>query len=144
MRSKLTLCLIVSVATLTFAKQPKQYQRGKLLQMDSVSCGLAGNDVANSAGDTLGSTSEKTQALSCQEYVLQAEHVTYRIRPRDGKHPVLLPVGDDALFRLEKNRMLLRSGDLDQKEREYVVISMSPRSEGSTADAAPVHLNHLQ
>jgi hypothetical protein len=40
--------------------------------------------------------------------------------------------------------MLLRVEDLDNKERQYDVVSMTPRSDSSTADASPVHLNHLQ
>jgi hypothetical protein len=39
--------------------------------------------------------------------------------------------------------MIVRVQYIDNKEREYVVLSMTPRSE-STADASPVHLNHLQ
>jgi hypothetical protein len=39
--------------------------------------------------------------------------------------------------------MLLRVEYLDSKEREYVVVSITPRSE-STADATPARLNHLQ
>ena len=30
------------------------------------------------------------------------------------------------------------------KEHEYVVVSMKPRTENSTADATPVRMNHLQ
>jgi hypothetical protein len=146
MRSKLALCLVVSLATLTFAKEPRQYQRGKLLQMDSVACGMAEKDAASIAGEmrSTDSGSKKTREVSCQEYVLQAEHVTYRIRPHNQKHAALLPVGGDAQFRLEKDKILLRVGDLDQKEREYIVVSMSPRSDSSTADASPSHINHLQ
>ncbi len=97
-------------------------------------------------GETLGtdSASKKTQELLCQEYVLQSERVIYRIRPRDEKHPVLLPVGERAQFRLQKDKMLLRMEDLDSKEREYIVVSMTPRSDTSTADASPIHMNHLQ
>jgi hypothetical protein len=80
----------------------------------------------------------------CQEYVLQAERTIYHIRPRDEKHPVLLPVGDQAQFRLEKDKMVLRVEDLDNKDREYIVVSMTPRSDSSTADATSVRLNHLQ
>jgi len=80
----------------------------------------------------------------CQEYVLQADRVIYRIRPRDEKHPVLLPVGEQAQFRLQKDKMLLRVEDLDGKEREYIVVSMTPRSDSSTADAIPFRPNHLQ
>ena len=88
------------------------------------------------------SGSKKTKELLCQEYVLQAEKVIYRIRPRDEKHPSLLPIGEQAQFRLEKDKILLRVEDLDDKEREYIVVSMTPRSDSSTADAGsrPTHV----
>ncbi len=79
----------------------------------------------------------------CQEYVLEAEKVVYRVRPRDATHSALLPVGDQAQFRFQKDKMIVRVQYIDSKEREYVVVSMTPRAE-STADASPVHLNHLQ
>ena len=146
MRSKLTLCVILSLASAAYAKDPKAYQTGKLLQMDSVSCGTAEKDAKSFTGEMLGtdSGSKKTQEVLCQEYVLQTERVIFRIRPRDEKHPVLLPVGEQAQFRLQKDKMLLRLEDLDSKEREYIVVSMTPRSDSSTADATPTRLNHLQ
>ena len=74
--------------------------------------------------------------LLCQEYLLQSEHVIYRIRPRDDKHPVLLPVGERAQFRIQKDKMLLQVEDLDQKEREYNVVSMTPRESSKSTEAA--------
>ncbi len=59
--------------------------------------------------------------------MVQSDKMTYRIRPRDEKHPALLPVGEKAQFRMEKNKMKLRVEDLDDKEREYSVVSMKPR-----------------
>lgn len=146
MRSKVAFCLVLTLATSAFAKEPKPYQTGKLLQMDSVQCGMAEKDAKSFAGEMLGtdSGSKKTHELLCQEYVLQSEHVIYRIRPRDEKHPVLLPVGEQAQFRLQKDKMLLRVEDLDNKEREYIVVSMTPRSDSSTADAFTSRINHLQ
>jgi hypothetical protein len=146
MRSKFAFCLVLTLATSAFAKEPKPYQTGKLLQMDSVQCGTAEKDATSLAGEMLGtdSSSKKTHELLCQEYVLQSEHVIYRIRPRDEKHPVLLPVGEQAQFRLQKDKMLLRVEDLDNKEREYIVVSMTPRSDSSTADAFTSRINHLQ
>ena len=137
---------MLGLASAAYAKEPKPYQTGKLLQMDSVQCGMAEKDAKSFAGEMLGtdSGSKKTHELLCQEYVLQAERVIYRIRPRDEKHPVLLPVGERAQFRLQKDKMLLRVEDLDSKEREYIVVSMTPRSDSSTADATPSRLNHLQ
>lgn len=146
MRRALILSVIIGLAAMAYAKDPKPYQTGKLLQMDSVQCGMAEKEAKSFAGEMLGTDSgnKKTQELLCQEYVLQAERVIYRIRPRDEKHPALLPVGEQAQFRLQKDKMLLRVEDLDSKEREYIVVSMTPRSESSTADAGPSHLNHLQ
>src|ERR1700745_4000455 len=143
-RSSLILYIALCLATAGDAKEPKHYQSGKLLQMDSAQCGVSEKDAKSFAGEMLGtdSGSKKTHELLCQEYVLQAERVIYRIRPKDDKHPVLLPVGEHAQFRLQKDKMLLRVEDLDSKEREYIVVSMTPRSDSSTADAAPSRLNH--
>jgi hypothetical protein len=73
--------------------------------------------------------------LLCQEYLLQTNRIIYRIRPKDDKHPALLPVGEKAQFHIEKDHMKLRVEDLDDKEREYVVVSMTPRAEVQTADS---------
>src|ERR1700694_3293829 len=133
-------------ATISFAKEPKAYQSGKWLQMDSVQCGMDEKDAKSFTGELIGTDSghKKTQELLCQEYLLQTDKMIYRIRPKDAKHPVLLPVGERAQFRLAKDKMLLRVEDLDSKEREYIVVSMPPRSDSSTADASVSHLNHLQ
>ncbi len=146
MRSKWTLWVVLSLTAAAFAKDPKPYQTGKLMQMDSVQCGTAGKDAQSVAGEMPGtdSASKPTQQLLCQEYVLQADRVVYRIRPRDEKHSVLLPVGEPAQFRLQKDKLLLRMEALDSKERDYVVISAGPRSDSSSADATPTRLNHLQ
>lgn len=146
MRCKLVFCVVLAMTSAAFAKEPKAYQSGKLLQMDSVQCGMAEKDAKSFAGEMLGtdSGSKKTHEVLCQEYVLQSEHVIYRIRPRDEKHPVLLPVGEQAQFRLQKDKMLLRVEDLDNKEREYIVVSMTPRSESNSADASTGRVSHLQ
>ena len=146
MRSKLTLCVVLGLAALAYAREPKPYQTGKLLQMDSVRCGTAEKDAKSVAGEIIGTDSgtRRTQELLCQEYVLQSDKTIFHIRPRDEKHPALLPVGDQAQFRLEKDKMLLRVEDLDNKEREYIVVSMTPRTDASSADATPARPNHLQ
>ena len=124
---------VVLLASVAYAKEPKPHQSGKLLQMDSVACGVDENSGKSFAGEMLGTDSahKKTHELLCQEYVLQSERVIYRIRPRDEKHPVLLPVGERAQFRMEKDKMILRVEDLDNKDREYVVVSMTPREDNS-------------
>jgi hypothetical protein len=62
--------------------------------------------------------------------------VIYRIRPRDEKHPVLLPVGEKAQFRIQKDKMLLQVEDVDEKEREYSVVSMTPRQDRKPSETA--------
>jgi hypothetical protein len=52
----------------------RPYQDGKLLQMDSVECGRDTKDAKKKKG--------KTRGLLCQEYVIEADQVLFRIRPR--------------------------------------------------------------
>jgi hypothetical protein len=145
MRYKSLLLASIFLVATAYAKEPKAYQSGKLLQMDSVKCGMDEKDAKSFAGEMIGTDSghKKTQELLCQEYLLQTDKMVYRIRPKDEKHPALLPVGERAQFRLEKDKLLLRVEDLDNKEREYIVVSMTPRAD-STADARPVQLKHAQ
>jgi hypothetical protein len=142
LRLALAAALLVSVAQ---AKEVKHYQSGELLQMDSVECGYDEKDGKSFAGEMLGTDSghKKAHALLCQEYLVQSEQVLYRIRPRDEKHPVLLPVGEKAQFRMNKDKMLLRVEDLDDKEREYTVVSMTPRTQKEPENVS-YHPNHLQ
>lgn len=146
MRSTVLICAVLACACMAFAKEPKAYQTGKILRMDPVQCGMAEKDRTNFAGDVRGtdSDSKKTPELLCQEYLLQAEHVIYRIRPRNEKHAALLPIGRQAQFRILKDKMLLRIEELDDKEHEYIVVSMTLRVDGDTADSTPARINHLQ
>ena len=138
MRYRLALVVLLGLTTAAYGREPRHYQSGKLLQMASVPCGMAEKDAKTLTGELLGTDSghKKTEEVLCQEYVLESETVTYRIRPKDDKHPVLLPVGQQAQFFLQKDKMVLRVEDLDNKDREYVVVSMMPR-ENNTADAQP-------
>jgi hypothetical protein len=117
------------MASFAYAREPRHYESGVLLQMDSAECGMDENSGKSFAGELIGTDGahKKTHALLCQEYILQGERVIYHIRPRDEKHPALLPVGEKAQFRLEKDKMLLRVEDGDNKERQYTVVSMTPR-----------------
>jgi len=141
MKIKLVVVLVLLVS-FAAAKEAKRYQTGELLQMDSVECGYDEKDGKSITGEIIGTDSghKKTHALLCQEYLLQTDRVLYRIRPKDEKHPVLLPVGGKAQFRMEKDKIALRVEDLDDKEREYFVISMTPRPEAK--ESANNRSNH--
>jgi hypothetical protein len=128
--------LALLCASLGYARDHQSQHSGTLLQMDSVECGTDQKNDKSFAGELIGTDSahQKMHTLLCQEYLLQSDRIIYRIRPKDDKHPALLPVGEKAQFHIEKDRMKLRVEDLDDKEREYVVVSMTPRAEAQTAD----------
>lgn len=123
------------------AKDRPAYEKGVLTQMDSIACGYAEKDGKTLAGEIFGTDGQhkKTQETLCQEYVLRGDHVTYRIRPKDDKHPTLLPIGETAQFRIHKDKLLLRVPEADGKEREYLVIAMTPRTDVAETGAASVH-----
>jgi len=121
--------LVLFASPALFAKDPPSYDKGLLLSMDSAMCGTAENGGKSLTGELLGTDSahKKTKEVLCQEYVLQGARLTYRIRPKDEKHPVLLPVGDSVQFRIHKDKLYLRDPEGDGKEREYLVVSMQMR-----------------
>ncbi len=128
----LAIPLVVAVAQ---AKEPKHYQSGRLLKMESVKCGTDEKNGKSLAGEMIGTDSShmKTREMLCQQYVLETDSVMYTIRPKDDKHPVLLPIGEKAQFRMDKDKIVLRVEDLDDKEREYQVVSMVPRDSADSA-----------
>ena len=93
--------------------------------MDSEPCGMDQKNGKSITGEMLGTDSAhmKSKELLCQEYVLETAKVVYHIRPKDDKHPALLPIGEKAQFRIDKDMMKLRVEDADDKERDYVVRS---------------------
>ena len=125
------LLIFFGCASLTLAKDHTDYQNGKILQMESTACGMQEKGSKTVAGELLGTDGQhkKTQELLCQEYTVQADHVIYRIRPKDDKHPALLPVGETANFRIHKDKLILRVPESDGKEREYIVVAMTPRQD---------------
>src|SRR5215475_5439015 len=125
------ICLLFAGVGSVSAAKEHDYQKGTLLRMDSSSCGLQEKGGKTLAGEIIGTDTQnkKTKEVLCQEYILQAEHVVYRIRPTDEKHPVLLPIGEIAQFRISKDTLILRVPELNDKEREYIVVSMTPRED---------------
>ena len=129
--------LLVSPAALARNKK-KPLQKVMLENMQAVPCGakergLAGlGSVFGSAGITAVNSNEKL----CPQYLLRTDQMEYHVRPVDLKHPVLLPVGEEAEFKFKNNRILLRAGDKDRKMREYEVVSMQPLNTGQTVEGS--------
>ena len=51
-----------------------------------------------------------------------------RLGPKDDQLAVPLPIGEIAEFRIRKDRLLLRVPEANDKESEYIVIPMTPRT----------------
>lgn len=60
--------------------------------------------------------------------------IGYHIRPKDGKHPVVLPLGQEVEFKIKNDKMFLKAPDGDRKTRAYQVVAMEPAN--SDKDAA--------
>jgi hypothetical protein len=131
-----SLVVALLAAPVLLAKDPPSYDRGTLLSMESATCGTAEKGGKTVAGEILGTDSQhkQMQEVLCQEYVLQGQRIIYRIRPVDQKHPVLLPVGESVDFRIHKDKLYLRDPEGDQKERQYIVLSMQTRPNAKDAN----------
>ena len=57
MRYKLLVLMLILLVATAYAKEPKAYQSGKLLQMDSVKCGMDEKDAKSFAGEMIGTDS---------------------------------------------------------------------------------------
>jgi hypothetical protein len=137
----LTAALLLAAFSLS-AKDRPAYEKGVLMKMESTACGYAEKNGKTLAGEIFGTDGQhkKTQETLCQEYILRGERVTYRIRPKDDKHPTLLPIGETAAFRIHKDKLLLRVPEADDKEREYIVVAMTPRTDVAESRPASVHV----
>src|SRR6266404_1438622 len=126
MLRRVLLSLLV-LAGMAVAEDRHFYTKGTLAEMTSVECGYDENSGKGIVGSIVGTDSahKKTRQMLCPEYVVKTDRVNYRIRPRDEKHPVLLPVGEQAEFRMKKEIMVLRVPEGDNKERNYSVVSMT-------------------
>lgn len=118
------------------AKDARFYEKGTLAEMNAVECGSEEKGARGVGGVLLGTDSQhrKIRETLCQEYVLRADRIVYRIRPKEEKHPAILPIGERAEFRIRKDKMYLRVPEGDGRERQYFVVSMVPRT-----DSEPAH-----
>lgn len=138
--------LLLAGASAAFGQKDHNYDHGRILEMKSVDCGYEQKSGSSLTGELLGTNSQKLQTRDtlCPEYTIKTDRVTYRIRPKEEKHPALLPVGETANFRLKKEIMVLRVPEGDDKERDYIVVAIianpdapNPRENKTTAENKP-------
>ncbi len=128
-RSLLAVLALALAIALPAPAKDKKNQRGLLESMQSIPCGAKQRGVTGvgSVVASLGVEHVNSHEQLCPQYLLRTDQMDYHIRPLETKHPVVLPVGQEAEFRVKKDRILLRVADAkDRKERSYQVVSMQP------------------
>ena len=133
--SALTLALFVAPSA--SAKDKKKHsQRGMLESMQSVPCGAKERGLAG-LGSVFGSVGVEhvnSHEQLCPQYLLRSDEMDYHIRPSDQKHAAVLPVGQEAEFKIKKDRLFLKVVDGDKKVRAFEVVSMQPVSSDSAVE----------
>jgi len=130
-RSWLIPCLALAVAMpqLAAAKDKKKKPKRTMIEnMMAVPCGAKQHGITGlgslwaSAGVEHVNSDEKL----CPQYLLRTDEMEYLVRPRDKKHPVILPVGEEGEFKIKKDELQMKIPDGDRKMRSYQVVSIAP------------------
>jgi hypothetical protein len=127
---KRALIVVVMCTAVLHAKNASRNRLGVLLRMESVPCSAVETSALSKALLGTPAPAPAQDDRLCQEYVLRSEGLYYRIRSRDRKHPVLLPIGEQAQFHLRRDRMLLQVEDFDSRAYEFTVLAIVPENHG--------------
>ncbi|MGC1965319.1 MAG: hypothetical protein WA673_02600 [Candidatus Acidiferrales bacterium] len=149
MNAKIPLILALAVASASplFAggNKKKAPERATLERMEAVPCGATQKGIAGlgtlwaSAGITHVNSNEKL----CPQYTVLTDEMEYDVRPTDLKHAIILPVGKEVEFKINKNRMYMKVPDAHQKMETYEVVSMKPtNSDSNVKDASTKSDSH--
>jgi hypothetical protein len=128
----LAVALILLAAAPVYAggKKKNQQERAMLEKMEAVPCGAKQRGLSGlgSFWASVGITAVNSNEKLCPQYLLRTDDMDYRIRPMNLKHPEVLPIGHEIVFKIKKDRMLLKVPDGDKKMRAYQVVAMEPAS----------------
>ena len=124
------LTLLAAAPVYAAGKKKNQQERAMLEKMDAVPCGAKQRGLSGlgSFWASVGITAVNSNEKLCPQYLLRTDDMDYRIRPMNLKHPEVLPIGYEIVFKIKKDRMLLKVPDGDKKMRAYEVVAMEPAS----------------
>jgi hypothetical protein len=132
----LTIISLTAISLSAGGNKKSPPDRAMLERMEAVPCGAKEKGVTGlgtvwaSAGITHVNSDEKL----CPQYEVVTDSMEYHIRPTDTKHPVVLPVGKEIVFKIKKDRMYLRVADGDdQKMLAYAVVAEKPTNSDTDA-----------
>lgn len=129
------LSLLTVIPLSASPKKKKVEPRAMLERMEAVPCGAKQRGLAGlgtiwaSAGITHVNSDEKL----CPQYLLRTDDMEYHIRPTDGKHPAILPVGHEVVFKIKNDKMTIKVPDGDRKTRTYRVVAMNPTNQDTSS-----------
>lgn len=120
--------LVLAFAMPAGAGKKKQAERGMIEKMEAVPCGAKQKGITGlgSVIASAGIEDVNSDEKLCPQYLLRSDEMEYHIRPMDKKHPVILPVGQEGEFRIDKDRLYLKVSEGDRKTRPYQVVAMKP------------------
>jgi len=125
----LSLVLVVSIPLSAGDKhKKKQPALGMLEKMEAVPCGARERGLTG-LGSVFGSVGVQhvnSDEKLCPQYLFRTDEMEYEIRPLGQKHPVVLPVGHEAEFKIKKDRMSLKVPAGDRKKRDYQIVAARP------------------
>ena len=124
------LTLLATTPVYAGGKKKNQQERAMLEKMEAVPCGAKQRGLSGlgSFWASVGVTAVNSNEKLCPQYLLRTDDMDYRIRPMNLKHPEVLPIGHEIVFKIKKDRMLLKVPDGDKKMRAYEVVAMEPAS----------------
>src|SRR5579863_6716045 len=137
-KTLLMAALVLAVAVPAGAKK-KHGERAMIEKMEAVPCGAKekGFTGLGSVWASAGITHVNSDEKLCPQYLIRSDEMEYHIRPLDKKHPVILPVGQEGEFRIDKDRLYLKVSDGDRKIRSYQVVAMKPTGSDQDKTTAP-------
>lgn len=141
MSIKTALIVLLALAMVPLsanAKKKKDTERGMLEKMEAVPCGAKERGLTGlgSIWASAGITRVNSDERLCPQYLLRTDEMDYEIRPTDGKHPIVLPVGHEGEFKIKKDVMLLKFDDGDGKTRAYKVVGENPTNSASSTQGS--------
>jgi hypothetical protein len=142
-KALLIATLVLAFVMPAWAGKKKRSERGMIEKMEAVPCGAKEKGITGlgsvfaSAGIEHVNSDEKL----CPQYLLRSDEMEYHIRPMDKKHPVILPIGQEGEFRIDKDLLYLKVSEGDGKTRSYQVVAMKPnggdQDKGTTKPVNP-------
>ncbi|HUN60999.1 MAG TPA: hypothetical protein VMU53_03365 [Candidatus Sulfotelmatobacter sp.] len=144
LRIPMVLAFVLLVPIGAPAKKKSPPDRAMLEKMEAVPCGAKQKGLSGlgSFWASVGITDVHSNEKLCPQYLLRTDDMDYKIRPMDMKHPLVLPVGHEVIFKISKDRMFVRVPDGDDKHikkmQPYEVVAAEPNAiPNENASAGP-------